>query len=165
MPRWGQDSAPLPVMGPYGVPIYQPATGHMEFRTEQYMEMVDHPYACTQFVRWVEGFVCVEVRIVARTACRRWRGSGPSTCPIATSRPACRVRLGRPRPGPVSGPAVLDRLHGQVVAPVTSAMVPRRDTSWRQLFDRGALRGFAGRFYDSMADLARALELRPEATA
>ncbi|MBK6531240.1 MAG: hypothetical protein IPN17_09740 [Deltaproteobacteria bacterium] len=46
---------------------------------------------------------------------------------------------------------------------------PRSDSERAKLasalFDRSALRGFAGRLDDSIADLARALELRPEATA
>ncbi|MDP3217819.1 MAG: hypothetical protein Q8S73_27175 [Deltaproteobacteria bacterium] len=216
VPRWVQDPPPPPVMGAYGVPIYQPTTGHMEFTTQTYTEMVDHPYSCTQLVRWIEGFVRVEVRILARTRPPQvvWQRA------IDVSDRDEQTGLqgsdsGDRAPAPVSGPAVLDRLHGQVVSQVTSAMVPRRDTitfdlslgsdprfeqalnlvradnlegaerlvdaiaqqfatphsdSERAklasaLFDRGALRGFAGRLDDSIADLTRALELRPEATA
>lgn len=129
MPYYVQDPPPPPVYGAYGVPIYQAPTGHMAFRTEQYTEMVDHPYSCVQPVRWVEGFVRVSVRIAARTRPPQivWeRSIDLNDRDESTGLQG--ADSGNYDAPPVSGDAVLDRLRGQVVSQVTAAMVPRRDT-------------------------------------
>jgi hypothetical protein len=55
----------------YGGSTYQntyvPRRTHIEYRTEQYTEMVDQPYACTQLLRWVEARFSVVLRVNART--------------------------------------------------------------------------------------------------
>lgn len=129
VPQWVQDPPPPPVMGPYGVPIYQPTTGHMTFRTEQYTVMVDHPYACTQLVRSIEGTVSVEVRIIARTRPPQvvWQRSIDLTDRDEQTGLSGADSGNHPL-GPVSGDAVLDRLRGRVVSAVTAAVIPRRDT-------------------------------------
>ena len=214
VPYWVQGPTPPPIyIG--GVAIPQQPQSRMEFRTETYTEMVDHPYACTQLVRWIEGTVSVDVRIIARTRPPQivWQRSiNLSDRDEQTG--LAGADSGNYPPGPVSGESVLERLRGQVVAQVTAALVPRRESitfdfalgsderfeqamllaragdiegaerlveaiaqrfanphsesERHQLaaahFDRGALRGFAGRVNDSIADISRAMELHPEAT-
>ncbi len=105
---------------------YVPPTFRTEYRTEQYTEMVDQPYACVQIVRFIPAQVRVQVSVNALTQPIRQVYS--RTIALREQDEATGLRgsdSSDHEPGPVDGPRLLQRLLDRVADEVAGDLLPR----------------------------------------
>lgn len=101
----------------------------MEMRTETYTEMVDHPYSCTQLLRWINASFHVHLRVNART--RPIQIVMDREFDLDDEERTTGLRGSDSddhEPPLVDGPGLLRSLHQRAVSAFAEAALPRSDS-------------------------------------
>lgn len=103
-----------------------PRRTHLEYRTEQYTEMVDQAYGCVQLLRWVDAHFAVRLTATVLPATVVWEREFN----LADRQERTGLQGSDSEdhlPGPVSGPGFLEVLRQRAVDQAAAQILPRQE--------------------------------------